>query len=514
MMYVLLVITLVIIVLVAVVLARTLAFKPPLADRSAQPLDYGQPSQEVLDRLSAAIAIPTIVEEDYASSDFAPFDAYIAWLAEAFPLFHQTCTLERINTYGLAFRWAGSAGAGAGAGSAGDNSSPNANPNLKPIALLAHYDVVPIEAGTEQDWTHPGFSGKVVDGYVWGRGTLDIKSQMIAHLEAAEELIRSGFTPTRDLYFLYGQDEEMGGMQGASFIVEHLQGKGVELEAVLDEGGLVNTGAIKGVDVPVALIGIAEKGHVDYKLGVQGSGGHSSMPPKHSSLGEVARLIAALEAHPLPARLEQAPQAMLRTVAGEMGFVVRMAVANLWLFKPVLLSILSKSPATNAMTRTTFAATMAHASDAPNVLPQHAEANLNVRILPGDTVQSVEAYIRSRAQKLGIPATIQASGPGTDPSATSPVDTVEKSGTPSFYARLESLITRFYPQALISPYLVMGGTDSRKYYAVTENVYRFTPILISDEERQLMHGTNERISTENYARMIQFFQQFIKEFTS
>jgi carboxypeptidase PM20D1 len=193
---------------------------------------------------------------------------------------------------------------------------------------------------------------------------------------------------------------------------------------------------------------------------------------------------------------------MLRTIACEMGFVVRMAMANLWLFRPLLLRVLSRNAATNAMVRTTFAATMSRAGDAPNVLPQKAAATVNVRLLHGDTLDSVEAHFRHLA---GDPALAVRRGADVEASARSPVDS-------ALFRRLQSLIAEVYPAAITTPYLVMGGTDSRKYYPVCDNVYRFTPILVSNDEKNTMHSTNESLSIANYGRMIYFFTRFIEGF--
>jgi carboxypeptidase PM20D1 len=471
-------------VFAGVILGRTLSFHPPKGSDRERPLDPGELPAEVLARLGKAISFPTVCTQGYTGTDFAPFDGFIAFLAEAFPLFHKTCELERVNGYALVYRWKGS------------------DPALPPMMLTAHYDVVPVEAGTEGEWTHPGFSGAVAEGRIWGRGTLDIKSQLIAHLEAAETLMRGGFSPKRDFYFVYGQDEEIGGRNGAYKVADYFAGKGIRLEGVLDEGGFAVTGVLKGVAAPLALIGVAEKGFCNYELTLEGAGGHSSMPPRHSALGNAATLITRIENNPLPPRLTPPVKQMLGNIAGEMGPAVRMAMANLWLFKPLLLGILEKSPITNALIRTTFAATMANASKAANVLPQKAQAIINVRLLPGDTVATVEAHLKKLAGDL--PVSIRTLVP-EEASQVSPAEG-------KAYRRITDLIAEIYPGVIATPYLVMGGTDARKYYRVCDNVYRFTPVLISNEEQRMVHGTNESLSTANYGRMIAFFRRFIEGF--
>ncbi|MCL2757061.1 MAG: M20/M25/M40 family metallo-hydrolase [Coriobacteriia bacterium] len=476
-----------IIALVAVVLIRTLTFKPPTF--SGESIPDWQPEEmpdAVVARLQAAIQIPTVSAEASSAVGSKVFREFLTFLKESYPLFHQQTSLEVINNFSLIYRWKGS------------------GEGLLPSAFLAHYDVVPIETGTEGDWQYPPFSGALVDETVWGRGTLDIKSQLTAYLEAAELLMAQGFKPARDLYFCFGHDEEICGRDGAALIVEHLASLGIRFESVLDEGGLVITGAMKGVRPPLALIGIAEKGSADYRISVPGAGGHSSMPPQHTALGLAARLITLIEENPLPPRLTPSVELLLRNIAGELGFMIRMALANLWLFRPLILSILAKNPVTNAMIRSTFAVTMAQASDAPNVLPQTANITVNVRLLPGDTIKGVGQHFEKLAVAAGLESARIELPIDNEASEASLTDA-------PFLKLMERLIGEFYPSAISTPYLVMGATDSRYYTKLSSQVYRLTPIHVSDAERELVHNTNERIDLPNYFRMIQFFQRLFQE---
>ncbi|MDR2796599.1 MAG: M20/M25/M40 family metallo-hydrolase [Spirochaetaceae bacterium] len=471
---------------IAAVLISTFLFRPPRGRPDAAPYDPGDIPEEVLGRLTKAVTFPTICTQDYTGTDFAPFEDFIAFLAEAYPLFHQTCSLERVNGYALVYRWKGM------------------DTSLRPMMLTAHYDVVPVEEGTEAEWKYPPFSGAVAEGRIWGRGTLDIKSQITAHMEAAETLMRRNFVPKRDFYFVYGQDEETGGRNGAYKTADYFAERGIHFEGVLDEGGFAVSGVIKGVAATLALIGTAEKGFANYELTLEGEGGHSSMPPAHTALGNAARLIAAIESLPLPSRLTAPVLRLLRNIAGEMGFVTRMAVANIRIFKPLILKILSANYITNAMVRTTFAATMARAGSAANVLPQKAQAIINVRLLPGDSVEGVSAYFKKIAGKLKLPLTVRVLT-AEEPSQVSPAE-----GT--VYRRLITLIDEIFPGVISSPYLVMGGTDARKYYKVCDHVYRFTPMLVTNEEKDTAHSTNESVTVANYGRAIHFFIRFIEGF--
>jgi carboxypeptidase PM20D1 len=417
-----------------------------------------------------------VSNQDYEKTNFAPFDEFLDFLKGAFPLFHETCEVEHVNTYSLLFRWRGK------------------DASRKPVLFAAHYDVVP----ASDDWTHPPFSGALEGGCVWGRGTLDIKSQLTAHMEAAQTLMRQGFVPEGDVYFAYGHDEEVGGERGAANIAALLEARGVTLGGVLDEGGMVVTGALSGVTSPVALIGVAEKGSTHYEITVQGDGGHSSMPPRTTALGQIAEVIRRIEKNPLPARLTPPVLAMLKNVAPEMGGATAFAVRHSGVFGGLLKSVLSKQPTTNAMIRTTFAATMATASDAANVLPQSATATINVRLLSGDTVASVTEHFKKLAAEIPISIRTLCNDEAT------PVSPLGG----EFYDRIAAGAKALFPDAIVSPYLMMGGADARKYSDICENIYRFTPMQVTNEEKDTIHNRDENISVENYTRMLAFYETF------
>jgi carboxypeptidase PM20D1 len=432
-------------------------------------------------RLSHAIQFKTVSNPDYSAVDFGAFDGYLMFLREAFPLFFATCETESVNEYALLCRWRGKSA------------------EAPPVLFLAHYDVVPAD---ENGWKYPPFSGEIADGYITGRGTLDIKSQMIAHFEAVEALVQQGFQPNRDIWFAYGHDEEVGTGHGADKIVEVLKQCGLRFAGVLDEGGIVVSGALKGVTSPVALIGIAEKGRADFEITVKGSGGHASMPPSTTALGQVAEIVRRIENNPLPARITPPLAAMLSAVSVEMGAAAGFAARHLTLCGGLVKNMLAKTPETNAMIRTTFAATMAKASDASNVLPTSATVNINTRLLPGDSLDYVEEHLK---KLIGdIPAKIRRVTQ-TEASEVSPV-------TGEFCQKLINTVKRLFPEAIAAPYLVCGGTDGRKYSVVAEGIYRFTPLLVTNEEKNAMHNANERISIAGYERMIEFFSDFFKQF--
>jgi carboxypeptidase PM20D1 len=366
---------------------------------------------------------------------------------------------------------------------------------------MGHLDVVPVEPGTEGEWQEGPFSGKIAGGFVWGRGAIDNKSAILGTLEAVEMLLTAGFRPTRTVYLAYGHDEEGGGAAGAREIAALLKGRGVELEMVLDEGGVISEGILPGISTPVALVGIAEKGFVSIELSARSEGGHSSVPPPQSTVGIVSAAIARLDKNPMPARLDGATRQLFDSVGAGFGLVQRAAFANLWLTRSLTLRTLAGSPATNAMVRTTAAATLFQAGTKDNVLPTAARAVVNYRILPGDSVDSVLAHVRRVVDDLRINIRIVGRF-SSEPSAVSPTDSAS-------FRILSNAIRSTTPNAIVAPYLVVVATDARYYAELTPNIFRFLPVHLSAEDLRRMHGTNERIAIRDYAHAIGTYRQLI-----
>jgi carboxypeptidase PM20D1 len=432
-------------------------------------------------RLSGAVQIPTITASDPEKADRAPFEQFIHYLEQAYPSAHAVMEREIVNGYSLLYRWKGR------------------EEGLKPVLFMAHIDVVPVEEGTEQDWHYPPFSGALADGFVWGRGTMDIKNQLISVLEAVEYLLAEGFTPARDFYLAFGHDEEMRGEEGAVKLSALLQSRGISFEYVLDEGGAVTVGAMPGVERPIALVGIAEKGYADIRITAEGETGHSSMPPKHTAAGMIGRAVAELEKKQRPARISPYLKEMLAYIGPEMKFGLRVILANLWLFGPLFKLIFKSSRTGNALLRTTTAVTVLEGGSRPNVLPRKASAVINFRISPGESVSELLDHVRRVVGKKIKVEPIQA----TDPSRISPVDG-------SGFKTVEQAVYAIFPEAVTVPYIVMGGTDAIRYEPVCEQIYRFTPMLISVEDLERMHGTNERLSLENVERGVRFYIELLK----
>ncbi len=430
-------------------------------------------------RLAQAVQYRTVSVSSDMPAAGAAFRGLHEYLESSFPRVRDTLTRETINGYSLLYTWQGK------------------EPSLKPILLAAHMDVVPVEPGTEDDWLHPPFAGKIADGFVWGRGTMDMKAAIFGILEAIEYLIGRGFTPDRTVYLAFGHDEEIGGNQGAAKIAELLEQRGVKLAFTLDEGLVVTEGILPGIDQPVAVIGTAERGFVNLKVTASGPGGHGSMPPSNSAIGRLARALALLEANPMPAALRPPVTDMFDHVMAEMNFMTRLVFANRWLLEPVILRKLAEKPSTNALIRSTAAITVVAGGVKPNVIPQTADAIVNVRLLPGDTAASVIDHLRRVIDDPGIAITIVR---GTNQEASPVSDT-----SSSDYLALASATRQVFPDALVAPGLMIGATDTPHYLDLADNSFRFQPLRMTSDDVSRFHGTNERIAIDNFADIIRFY---------
>jgi carboxypeptidase PM20D1 len=399
-------------------------------------------------------------------------------------LIHSQLKLEKINTYALLYEWKGK------------------NQALKPVLLMGHYDVVPVIQGTERLWEHPPFAGDITESHVYGRGSLDDKTTVMGVYEAVEYLLKSGYQPERTYFLAFGHDEEVLGKYGAQEIASLLEKRNIQLEYVLDEGGMIKQDGIEGLKKPIAMIGVAEKGYVTLQLTATAEGGHSSMPPPTTSIGDLAQAIDRLQKNPFPYRLEGAADYMMDYVGPEMPFVSKMAMANRWLLKRMIINSSSKTNSGSAMLHTTTAPTILDAGLKENVLPIDATAKINFRILPGDSVAGVITHVKRAIRNDSIKVEIVGNS-GTEPSFVS--------DTSSFGFRLiHTTIRRCFPDVYVAPYLVVGATDSRYFKNLSSNIYRFMPVRFTDDDLKRFHGTNERISKDDFKSVVRFYVEMIR----
>jgi carboxypeptidase PM20D1 len=440
--------------------------------------------------LSTAIPFQTISWEgggndDQKKATQLAFEGFHAYLEKTFPQVYGKLDHEMVGANSLLFTWKGS------------------DPSLKPMLLTGHQDVVPIEQGTESKWTHAAFSGDIADGFIWGRGTMDDKVTVVGVLEAVDALLSKGFAPKRTVYLAFGQDEEIGGLQGAEKIGQLLKSRGVEIEFLQDEGGLITQGMVPGVQAPVAVIGTSEKGYLSLVLSVDMEGGHSSMPPKESAIGILSEAVHRIETHPMAPHVHGPVGDFLDYAGGNASFPLNTVFKNLWLFGPVVQRVLEASPDTNALLRSTAAPTIFHAGAKDNIMPSQAEAVVNFRILPGDSIASITEHVREVIHDSRIKTHPIGGEPPAEPSK-------QCSPESRNFKRLQETVVQIYPEAISVPFVYIAASDTKHYAPITKDVYRFLPILAVTADLDRIHGTNERIALDNFAKAIQYYAQLIR----
>lgn len=455
-------------------------------DRQFEPaaglVEVAVDEQQAIRRFSEALTFPTISYDDRTNFDAEAFVGFRNFLKEAYPLVHQNAELTVVNGYNLVYRIAGS------------------DPSLEPVLFMGHMDVVPVEDITLEEWTHPPFSGTVADGVIWGRGSVDDKYTVISLMEAMELLIAENAQPRRTIYFAFGYDEEVGGKDGAASVAKYFADQGITFEYVMDEGGAIIEGMTEGLDRPLAVIGVSEKGYVNLVLTVNAPGGHSSQPPPQTALGILSRAIVRVEDDPFPASLDYTYMTF-EYIGVEMPFATRLAMGNLWLFSPLVERTLLQNKDDAAAMRTTTAATMASGSPKSNILPTRATAVINFRILPGETVESVKERVIGLIDDDRVEVSAEF---GTDPSPVSPTDS-------RGFELIASTIRGMDEDIIVAPYMVRGGTDAKYFYAVSPNVYRFMMIRIDPSTIGYIHGIDEHVAAADYIEAIRFYYNLIRQ---
>ena len=469
------IIIILLIALIAVMVFNAVRFKA--ADNGPRTVeDVKVNGDRAQQNLSTLIKFETVSNADYEKTDKAVFAAYRAKLKELYPNVTAASEYKELGNTAMLFKIKG-------------KSSEN------PSVLMSHYDVVPVE---EERWQHPPFCGEIIDGVLWGRGTIDTKITMVGIMEALEDLLADGFMPENDLYLSFGGDEEVGGIS-APAVVDYMEANGIKPALVLDEGGAVVDGVFPGVNKPIAVIGIGEKGIAQVEFTATSSGGHSSTPPVHTAVGKLAKTIVNLENKPFKAQVTEPVAGLFRKVGPHSPFTLRMVFGNMWLFKGLLGRLASVlGGEINAMMRTTVAATMAQGSKQHNVLPNVATANVNVRLLNNVNQQQAQAHFDSVCEKDVTCRFISYQD-------ASPYASTESEA----WHKVEKAVGDTWRDAIVSPYLMLAGSDSRRFSRICRDVYKFSAMALSKEERGLIHNDNERIAVEKIDQCVEFFHRLI-----
>ena len=429
--------------------------------------------------LGEIIKCKTVSYIDTSLEDNAEFEKLYAYLEKAFPNIYANTELTKIENRGLLFRWKG--------------KSPDS-----PSVLMSHFDVVPAD---DDKWDHPPYSAKIVDGVMYGRGTIDTKITMNAILQAVEHYIQKGFIPENDVYLAFSGSEETSGPHAIK-TVDILESKKLTPKLVLDEGGAVTEKVFPGVNVPCAMVGIAEKGMVNLKYTVKSTGGHASAPKPKTPITTLAKACTRVHKRPFKARLVKPVKDMLETMGKyNDSFLLKIVCSNLWLFKGLLGFVGKKIGGNiNAIMRTTTAFTTMKGADALNVIPTEAYFTSNHRILSGESIQSTLEYVKKVVNDESVNIEIIN---GQEPSTVSKLD--EK------YDTIKDTIQEVWPGLPVSPYLMVAATDSRHHCRLSNNVYRFSPMHLNDEEVSLIHSHNERISLDNILKATEFYLRLIEK---
>ncbi|MGO5268267.1 M20/M25/M40 family metallo-hydrolase [Parafannyhessea umbonata] len=449
-------------------------------------------------RLAQALSITTVDGPTHDETDWAAFDELGEFFRKSFPYVFEAAEVERVD-HSLMLTLHGQ------------------DASLDPVMFMGHMDVVPVVPGTEGDWEHGAFSGHMDDAYVWGRGALDMKDQVMGVLEAVEYALRHGWEFRRTLMLCLGQDEETL-QSGARSMGGLLARRGVRLHFVVDEGDYLVTD-LAHLGAPgrhCMTVGLAEKGYADVRLVARSAGGHSSNPYGGTSLARLAKAIDRVASSPWPAELIEVDRTMLAAIApyvteGPLARLVAGGRASIDANAQEIADAFRRDPQLFPLVTTTVAPTMIEGSSRQsNVMPQDMSATINFRILPGTTVAQVEERVRELVDGLGVEVELVADV-CNDPSNTSRADGAG-------FAALREAASRYFvepgdgsPLPLV-PSLQTGATDASMYECVCDGCLRFSPFVADAEEVDRgVHGTNERITRRAYMQGIRFFVRLIQQ---
>jgi carboxypeptidase PM20D1 len=463
--------------LLLVVITKTILNKPVLENQNvsltALPTD-------AIKHMTEAIQIATETPNDAFEYDSAVFYSYRKLIEKNYPLVHQQLSRTVIDSFNYIYKWQGT------------------DTTKLPMVLMAHYDVVPVEASAIKLWHAKPYGGEVKDNYIWGRGVLDDKSSMISLLEATEAQLKAGFIPSQTIYLCFGADEESNG-RGAAAMVKYFESKKQRFDMVVDEGGEISTEDNKNIRQPIASVGVGEKGYVTLVLSVQRAGGHSSIPEKSSSIGILSKALHTIEENQIPTRITPPIKAYLERISSyNTNFFEKMQLSNLWLFEKWVLHNMTQNRSSNALVRTTLVPTVVNSGVRDNVIPTFATAMVNSRILPGETPNTVKAYVEKIVNDTNVKISIYPNYE-TMPSTTTEINSAA-------FKRVESAIHAVVKEVVVAPMLMVGATDSRNYRTLSDGVINFTPLT----DAKGYHGIDERMLISDYEKCFNYYTFLIK----
>jgi carboxypeptidase PM20D1 len=430
--------------------------------------------------MSAAIQLRTETPNDAYEFDTATFMNYRKFIETNYPLIHKNLSRTIIDSFNYIYEWKGS------------------DASILPMVLMAHYDVVPVEASAIKLWHAAPYGGEVKENYIWGRGVLDDKSSMISILEATEAQLEKGFTPKQTILLCFGADEESSG-KGATAMVDYFKKLNRKFDLVVDEGGEISTEQNKSVKRPIASIGVGEKGYVTLVLTAQKEGGHSSIPGEKTAIDILSTAIAKVNQNPMPTKLTPPIEAYLKSISPyNENLLEKMYLSNMWLFKSFVINNMTKDPSSNALVRTTLVPTVFNSGVRDNVIPTFATAYINSRILPGQSTKEVYDYVQKIVNDTNIKITYYKNYM-TEPSPTTDVNS-------KYYKRVEKAVRSVVKDVVVSPMLMVGATDSRNYRSISDGVVNFSPLT----DAKGYHGIDERMQIADFQKCFNFYTLLIK----
>jgi len=442
-----------------------------------------------IDRFREALKIPTFWPAGTPTGDKAAeavLQRFQEFLADSYPAFNKAAERWVLSPYSVVYRWPG------------ENPADGDKDKL-PVLFLAHYDVVAAET---EKWSTDPFGAEIKDGFIYGRGTLDMKNTLIGIMEAAESLCAGGFRPKRDVWFAFGGDEERTGILGAVETAKWFTQRGQRFEWLIDEGTPIGDKLIKGINTPLALISIDEKGYLSLELSVTQEPGHSSMPPGTQAAAILGKALSRIGDRPFPYSLSPAVESFFKHLSPLMSGLKEFVMLHARTLGPLFFRAAATSPTIEAMLRTTMAMTQLEGSSAENVLPSKVKAIINLRLIPPWTVETAIDYVKKAANDERVD--IKVHSMSNDP--VSAKQGLRHSG----WKLLESVVTEVWPGVPALPFVMVATTDSRHYFELAEGIYRFSPYKINSEDLAGIHGHDERISEENFLKGLQFYSKLIE----
>lgn len=476
-----------------------------------------------VERLSRAVQVPTTIGDymiDPYDEGFAPFVEFHKLLESLFPLTHAQARVDHINRLGLVYTFNGT------------------DESLKPLLFTAHQDVVPID--DPSDWTYPPFSGHFDGERLWGRGVSDCKNVLIGLLSVVEDLLQQNWKPTRTVVLAFGYDEESHGFLGAgaiSKVLEKNYGRN-SFEFILDEGGM---GLRSLDDVVYALPGVGEKGSIDIVLTLSVNGGHSSVPPPHTGIGIVAEIIYELERqdlftpflddrHPsrktLECQVRHSPDYvepwLADALASDDYVSLAEAVAS------------SRGEQIRYTLQTSQAADLIQGGVKTNALPEKISATVNYRVALHQTPETVKQraikIISPIAAKYNLSFSAFSSleissdesnhlelttlGEPLVPAPISPTD-VATDAVWTYFSGVTRSVFESVPSlsgktVVVSGDVMTGNTDTRFYWNLSRNIYRWSPSRVGGPLN--IHTVDENINIDVHLEAMALYYDLIRSF--